>query len=57
MSMTVSADDPAYGLTAAIVSYVVIFGAFFGYLVHLHLGQRRLRKRLDALARRVPPQA
>lgn len=47
-------DDPTFGTGWALAAYVVIFAAFFGYLARLHVAQRRLRRRLEDLERRLP---
>lgn len=52
MSPALLATDPLFGLPHAQASYVVIFAAFFGYVVWLHRGQRALRRRLEDAERR-----
>ena len=55
MLLSRAADDPLFGIEWAIAAYAVIFIAFFGYLGHLHLSYRRLRRRIEALDRAVSP--
>lgn len=53
MSPALLATDPMFGLPYAQASYLVIFGALFGYVAWIHLGHRALRRRLDEAERRL----
>jgi hypothetical protein len=53
MTLALLTTDPMFGLPYAQASYLVIFGALFGYVAWLHLGHRSLRRRLDEAERRL----
>ncbi len=53
MSLALLSSDPMFGLPYARASYLVIFGALFGYGAWLHLSQRVLRRRLEEAERRL----
>jgi hypothetical protein len=52
LALAIEGED-RYGFNFALVAYVVLFAAFFGYLAWLHVAQRRIARRLDSLERDV----
>ena len=44
-----SADSPMFGIEYAVAAYVVIFTTIFVYVAWLHVGHRRLARRIAKL--------